>query len=127
MGKIKLEVGKRVLYHVNDGGIGIAEGIIEDISPSGELLKIQGRWYSTKTDLTTSGPVSVDILDEAGAARKGPVTIDQKETKPEVGNRVLYRANGDSMGFSEGTIEDISPGGELVKIQGKWYFTEKKT
>jgi len=79
MGKIKIGVGKRVLYHVNNGDATIREGIIEQVSPNGELFKIGGQWYSTQTNLGTRAPANADILDQLSGKPSGQVVIEEPD------------------------------------------------
>lgn len=78
MGKIKLRIGQKILFH-EVGNKEIREGTVDEISPSGKVLKVKGKWYSEETSLTLDGPREIRVLDELGAERKGPVTIEQEE------------------------------------------------
>ena len=82
---VKLEVGKRVLFHTSVS-VTIFEGVIEEISSSGKLFKIGGRWYTTESSLIMNGPIQAEILDEFPGLYERIETLVESPGKPEEEN-----------------------------------------
>ncbi len=76
--EIKLEVGKRILYHV-DRAREILEGIIEQISPNGTVAKIGGKWFSLEGNLGPDSPISIEVLDELQGKPTVPPVVERDD------------------------------------------------
>lgn len=81
-GKIKLEIGKRILYYIA-GKPDILEGVIAEISPSGKLFKIGEKWYCSESSLDHSGPRVCEILDELPGKAQEQVVKEKQDEKSQ--------------------------------------------